>query len=254
MARLSSRAILSLRFTAAGTAVGRSVGRFLRYVQYRDHGEEQERPGGVDGFLRYAAYRDRTSPHGRLFDADRDVGEQERRRLARFITCSVQGLPAQRSGRPQRAFYRLVISPEDARELDLRRITREVMGHLEQEAGSGGLGPWIAAEHRNTPHPHVHVVLAARREVAPGRYRTLVITKERLQRMKDAMNRELTRQRGHDREQPLLRLLLEHGPPRRSGQGLSWRLQQVAGRLAAQYRLEAERIALRQREENEWDR
>ena len=251
---LSSRAILSLRFTASGTAVGRSVGRFLRYVQYRDHGEERERAtGGIDGFLRYAAYRDRTSPHGRLFNGANDVGERERRQLARFITRSVEGRPERSGGRPERAFYRLVISPEDARGLDLRRVTREVMSQLEKDAGTGGLPPWIAAEHRNTAHPHIHVVLAARRELSPGRYRTLVITRDRLERMKDAMKHELLRQRGRDRERPLQRLL-DRSPSRRRPNSLSWRFQRLASRLAAQYRLEAERIALRGQQENEWER
>jgi hypothetical protein len=70
------------------------------------------------------------------------------------------------------------------------------MSRLEQLAGTGGLGPWIAAEHRNTAHAHVHIVMAARREVAPGRYRELRITPQRLAEMKTAVSQEIERQRG----------------------------------------------------------
>jgi hypothetical protein len=58
----------------------------------------------------------------------------------------------------------------------------------------GRLPPWIAAEHRNTEH-HVHVIMAARVKTKE-RPRTVMITKPRLERMKDAMSMELNRQNG----------------------------------------------------------
>ena len=185
-----------MRYTGvAGTgSVQRAVGGFLRYIQQRDHSLEGEKPDGIDGFLRYAAHRDRTMPQGRLFGRDGDAGDGERRELGRFVTRSVAG---RSSGR---AFYRLIISPQDARGLDLRRVTRSVMGQLERDAGTGGLPPWIAAEHRNTAHPHVHVVMAANRQLPDGRFRTLVINRERLARMKISMSREIYRERAPERE------------------------------------------------------
>lgn len=172
----------------------RAVGGFLRYIQQNDHRWVAEKPGGVDGFLRYAAHRDRTMPQGRLFGWRGDAGDRDRRELGRFVTRSVEG---RTSGR---AYYRMIISPQDARGLDLRRITRSVMGQLAHDAGDGGLPPWIAAEHRNTAHPHVHVVMAANRQMADGRFRTLVINRERLARMKISMSREIYRQREPERE------------------------------------------------------
>lgn len=172
----------------------RAVGGFLRYIQQNDHHWTGEKPGGVEGFLRYAAHRDRTMPQGRLFGANGDVGDHERRQLGRFVTRSVEG---RSSGR---AYYRLIISPEDARGLDLRKVTRSVMNQLARDAGPEGLPPWIGAEHRNTAHPHVHVVMAANRQLPDGRYRTLVINRERLARMKISMSREIYRERGHERE------------------------------------------------------
>ena len=172
----------------------RAVGGFLRYIQQNDHRWVAEKPGGVDGFLRYAAHRDRTMPQGRLFGERGDVGDRGRTELGRFVTQSVEG---RTSGR---AYYRMIISPQDASGLDLRRVTRSVMGQLARDAADGGLPPWIAAEHRNTAHPHVHVVMAANRQMADGRFRTLVINRERLARMKISMSREIYRQRGPERE------------------------------------------------------
>jgi hypothetical protein len=192
----STRSILSVRFTGVGrpTSVRRAVGGFLRYIQQNDHHWTNEKPGGIEGFLRYAAHRDRTKPQGRLFGAQGDVGDYERRQLGRFVTRSVEGRSA------GRAYYRLIISPEDARGLDVRKVTRSVMAQLARDAGAGGLPPWIGAEHRNTAHPHVHVVMAANRLLPDGRYRALVINRERLARMKIAMSREIYRERGHERE------------------------------------------------------
>jgi hypothetical protein len=88
----------------------------------------------------------------------------------------------------------MVISPEDARGVDLRALTRATMRQVERDCGPMR---WIAAEHRNTQHPHAHVVVAARRENEPGHYKTVVINRPRLERMKQAMTNELSRQYDH---------------------------------------------------------
>lgn len=57
------------------------------------------------------------------------------------------------------AAHRLILSPSaDTPPDDLRRMTREVLGRL--EAARGQTLHWVATEHRNTTHPHVHVILA----------------------------------------------------------------------------------------------
>ncbi|HEV3232317.1 MAG TPA: hypothetical protein VG245_08690, partial [Candidatus Dormibacteraeota bacterium] len=134
----------------------------------------------------------------RLFDASGTVGDTERKALADFIERSVADV--RRRGGPRNstenhACYRMIISPENSRGLDLRALTKAAVDQLARDAGSGGLPPWIAAEHRNTNHPHVHLIVAGRREVSPGRFRTLLITDPRLDRMKDALAHEMARQR-----------------------------------------------------------
>jgi hypothetical protein len=199
----SGRSILALKYTPVSVAGGvrKAVGGFLRYVQFRDQHAEPE-AGGLDAYMRYVAHRDRTSPGGRVFGPERDRTEVDRRRLVNFVTRSIKGLEPKwvqgRDGKQvdqQRAVYQLILSPEDWRGLDLRGLARAAMKQLEADAGPGGIGPWFGAEHRNTAHHHVHIVLAARREIAPGKFQTVLITRSRLQRMKDAIGLEMERQR-----------------------------------------------------------
>jgi hypothetical protein len=89
----------------------------------------------------------------------------------------------------------MVLSPERADGLDLKALTRAAMNQLGHEAG--GTPPWIAAIHRNTKHPHVHMVMAARRELEPGHFRNVVISPARLSHMKLAITNELSLQRSH---------------------------------------------------------
>ena len=274
----SQRFILSLKYTAgdSASAVRKAVGGFLRYVQYRDHHQDQEQVKDVQGLLRYVAWRDVATPQGRLFDCDGSVGDEERRQLGAHIARSMAN--AKPGKAPIRACYRMVLSPEDARGVDLRRLARAAMAQLERDAGEGGIGPWIAAEHRNTAHPHVHIVLAARREVGPDRFRALLITKPRLARMKEAIALEMTRQRGEREQvqesQSTLRAIAHGRPVRDERQRDVWdrahhgsrarmrartprvpshrrsQLQLLAARLAWHYRREAERLA----QESAWER
>ncbi len=206
--------LLSYMPVSAAGGVRKAVGGYLRYMQFRDQRPEPTRTGGLDDFVRYVAHRDRTSPSGRIFGAEGPLTSADRRRLVDYVARSTKGLASKwvktRNGKledRQRAVYQLVISPEEWRGLDLRQITRAAMKQLETDAGVGGLGPWFAAEHRNTAHHHVQIVLAARRENAPGRFSTVIINRARLQRMKEAIWIEIARQREPERERA------EQAPP-----------------------------------------
>jgi hypothetical protein len=214
---MPDRVILAVKYTpvSAPTAVRRAVGGFLRYVQYRDKHDDQAPPKEVAGLLKYVEHRDRTGSRARLFDARGPVGDDDRRRLATFVGRSVAASKAQlsrdRDGRlvdRRRAVYRFVLSPEHAEGLDLKELTKAAMARLGDDVG--GQLRWLAAEHRNTAHPHVHIVLAGFREQEPDRFRLLVLTKPRLGRMKEALAQEIARQRDQARppdraEKPELR-------------------------------------------------
>jgi hypothetical protein len=256
----SQKSILSLKWTPANAKGGvrRAVGGFLRYVQYRDHHVDVSAPKEVEGMLRYVAYRDAASPQSRLFTATEPASDRERLQLGDYIARSVAGLEQPGAPRRQhRACYRFVLSPEDARGLDLRLITRQAMAQLETDLGAK-LPPWLAAEHRNTAHPHTHIVLAARREVSPGRFRSIVITRRRLERVKVAMRLEIARQRSERvaaREQLLARL--DHAVARRHARpSLALTLRRFTGRIARGYLRQAEQIARRRDLElaREWSR
>jgi hypothetical protein len=269
---LSTRAILTVKYTPASAKAGRVVGGFLRYVQHRDHTPAPEREGGIGGLLRYVAHRDAAAPEGRLYRAQ-TVGSEARKDLVGHVRRSLAD--AQDRGRPGRAVYRFVISPEDARGLDLRQMARTVMSQLEQDTGHP-LPPWIAAEHRNTAHPHVHVILAARREEEPERFRELRISPRRLARMKETLTQELERQRGErSRERSMSQQLFRSAARGRNREGdhshdlLRRRTRPVPARalelsasmvdrffrrLAFQYHLEAERMARELEREHGRDR
>jgi hypothetical protein len=192
--------VLTVRYMPAPAAVGpRGIGRFIRYVQYRDVHADSRPVRDLDGLIRYVHHRDATSPPGRLFDATGPAGDEHRRALVRHVARSTQEL--QRGDRPgstssERAVYQFILSPRDATGLDLKRLARSAMSQLATDAGRAHMPPWIAGEHRNTAHPHVHIVLAARREQPSGDFRTLVINRPRLARMKEALRAEMTRQQG----------------------------------------------------------
>jgi hypothetical protein len=213
------RAVLNIRYTPVGPGAGKKAGRLTNYIQNRDNERPEAEIRDPESFMYYAAYRDRAQPEGRMFDADGTVGTEERLDLVQNIRDSIQGA---REG--DRAFYQVVISPEDARGVDLRALTRATMAQVQRDCGPLR---WIAAEHRNTEHPHSHVVMAARRENEPGHYKTVVINRPRLERMKGAMTNELSRQHDHGNQmgQPagpqLGRAVNEMSLNRRPAQALS---------------------------------
>ena len=53
--------------------------------------------------------------------------------------------------------WKLILSPEFGGKLDLPRFTRDLMERVEKDLGTGL--EWIAVEHHNTGHPHVHIVI-----------------------------------------------------------------------------------------------
>ncbi|MBN9124850.1 MAG: type VI secretion protein [Nitrosospira sp. 56-18] len=61
-------------------------------------------------------------------------------------------------GREDRHQFRLIVSPEDAEQLDdLRTYTRHLMGRMEADLGTRL--DWVAVNHWNTDNPHTHIVL-----------------------------------------------------------------------------------------------
>lgn len=225
---MAPAAILSVKYLAAPSAASarRAVGGFVRYIQYRDHHQDVVRD--TSRFVGYVGHRDRTARPGQLFDRTGGAGDLERKALIAYVRRSLRDVPS--GARSHRAVYRFVLSPADAKGLDLRELARTTMRSLEKDAGP--LPPWVAAVHRNTQHPHVHIVMAARREISRDQFRTVMITRPRLARMKESLAREMSRQRGRPvgpRARGGLRKLvaISHEQPmgRLRPRGVAWRRQ-----------------------------
>lgn len=64
---------------------------------------------------------------------------------------------------PDRHHFRFIVSPDDAEQLaDLRAYTRDLMSMAERDLGTRL--DWVAVDHWNTAHPHVHVIVRGRGE------------------------------------------------------------------------------------------
>jgi hypothetical protein len=69
-------------------------------------------------------------------------------------------VPRERFEQPrlgERHQFRFIVSPEDARDLDLTDYVRELMKRVERDLGRPI--EWAAVNHHDTEHPHAHVVV-----------------------------------------------------------------------------------------------
>lgn len=86
---------------------------------------------------------DRDNQPGRLFDHERE---------------GVDGKAFADRCADDRHHFRFIVAPEDAAELaDLKAFTRELM--IQAEADLGTKLDWVAVDHWNTAHPHIHVLV-----------------------------------------------------------------------------------------------
>lgn len=84
--------------------------------------------------------------HGRLFDADTDAAD------ARGFAQRCEG---------DRHHFRFIVSPDDAEQLsDLKAFTRDLMEQAQADLGTRL--DWVAVDHWNTGHPHLHVIVRGR--------------------------------------------------------------------------------------------
>ena len=58
--------------------------------------------------------------------------------------------------------FKLIVSPEFGDRVDLPRLTRGLIERMEEDLGTDL--EWVAVEHHNTEHPHVHIVVRGVRD------------------------------------------------------------------------------------------
>lgn len=76
-----------------------------------------------------------------------------------------------------RHHFRFIVSPDDAAELsDLRSFTCDLMGQMKRDLGTEV--DWVAVDHWNTAHPHIHILVRGRADDG----RDLVISRDYISR------------------------------------------------------------------------
>ncbi len=141
-----ARASVFGRGRAASLSALRRVGGRSRAVVIKARVVRQSGAGAPLGVhVKYLQREgvDRENQPGRLFDERGD---------------GVDGRAFAERCAGDRHHFRFIVSPEDAAELaDLKAFTRDLMGQAEGDLGARL--DWVAVDHWNTAHPHVHVLV-----------------------------------------------------------------------------------------------
>jgi len=97
-----------------------------------------------------------------------------------------------------RHHFRFIVSPDDALEMaDLKGFTRDLVGQMEKDLGARL--DWVAVDHWNTEHPHVHLIVRGVRDDGEN----LVISRDYIKegmrdRARDLITQELGPRTDHD--------------------------------------------------------
>ena len=99
-----------------------------------------------------------TPKHLRYLERDGVTREGERGQAYGPSSETVDTHEFEARGRGDRHQFRFIVSPEDATELgELKAFTRDLMDQMERDLGTKL--DWVAVDHWDTEHPHIHVVL-----------------------------------------------------------------------------------------------
>ncbi|MBV5262905.1 relaxase/mobilization nuclease and DUF3363 domain-containing protein [Pinisolibacter sp. B13] len=155
-----------------GGAAGRGVarGRGAAFVRACDLGRgwSHRRPGArrvvvKARFVRAAGQGGRTAAHLRYLQRDGTSRDGERGQLYAAGEDRADGEAFLARGHDDRHQFRFIVAPEDGAALgDLSGFTRDLMAEVENDLGTRL--DWVAVNHFNTGHPHVHVVVNGRDE------------------------------------------------------------------------------------------
>ena len=163
---------LESRTTAKGGKGSRSVkgpgvqrGRGARFVRARtlSGGWRHSAPGMrrvvvKTRYVKDAGRNGRSAAHLRYIQRDGTSRDGERGQLYSATEDRADGDAFVERGKEDRHQFRFIISPEDGADLlDLTAHTRDLMSQIEADLGTKL--DWVAVNHHNTGHPHVHVIV-----------------------------------------------------------------------------------------------
>ncbi|MCJ8509830.1 DUF3363 domain-containing protein [Rhizobium lemnae] len=151
-------------------ASGRGVqrGRGAAFVRARNlsNGWSHRQPGSrrvivKSRSVRGAGKSGKAAAHLRYIQRDGTSREGERGQLYSATEDRTDGDAFLDRGQDDRHQFRFIVSPEDAGDLaDLTGYTRELMAQVEADLGTKL--DWVAVNHHNTGHPHVHIIVNGR--------------------------------------------------------------------------------------------
>lgn len=158
----------------AKVGAGRGVrrGRGAAFVRGRTLGERgwsHRQPGArrvmvKSRSVRAAGKNGRAAAHLRYIQRDGTSRDGERGRLYSATQDRTDGDAFLDRGKDDRHQFRVIVSPEEGAELsDLTGFTRDLMGKIEADLGTKL--DWVAVNHFNTGHPHIHVIINGRDEL-----------------------------------------------------------------------------------------
>ncbi|OYZ74977.1 MAG: type VI secretion protein [Rhizobiales bacterium 24-66-13] len=115
---------------------------------------------------RVVRHSGRTAPLGTHLDYLRRDGvtrDGERTRLFGPGTAEADGRAFAEQCEDDRHHFRFIVSPDDAVEIsDLKSFTRDLVGQMEKDLDTRL--DWVAVDHWNTGHPHVHLLVRGVRD------------------------------------------------------------------------------------------
>ena len=162
----SSRAAKGKSIIASGRGVQRGRGAAFVRVRNLSSGWSHRHPGSrrvivKSRSVRAAGRSGKAAAHLRYIQRDGTARDGERGRLYSAGEDRADGDAFLDRGKDDRHQFRFIVSPEDAADLaDLTGYTRELMAQVEVDLGTKL--DWVAVNHHNTGHPHVHVIVNGR--------------------------------------------------------------------------------------------
>ncbi|WP_374544377.1 relaxase/mobilization nuclease domain-containing protein [Rhodoblastus sp.] len=161
-----SRSVNGRSVVASGRGVQRGRGASFVRTRNLSNGWSHRQPGArrvvvKSRSVRAAGRSGKAAAHLRYIQRDGTARDGERGLIYSATEDRADGDAFLDRGQDDRHQFRFIVSPEDAADLaDLTGYTRDLMAQVETDLGTKL--DWVAVNHHNTGHPHVHVIVNGR--------------------------------------------------------------------------------------------
>jgi type IV secretory pathway VirD2 relaxase len=160
---LTPRASAPDAVLSSGKGVRRGRGAIFVRCRNLGGGWRHRQPGArrvivQQRYVRDAGKNGRARTHLNYIQRDGTSRDGERGQLYSAHEDRADGDAFLERGKEDRHQFRFIVSPEDGTELtDLTAYTRDLMSRMEADLGTKL--DWVAVNHYNTGHPHMHVIV-----------------------------------------------------------------------------------------------